>query len=242
MHVDTDYLNEIRENCPHCHGEGVQLVETAKGRRYEDCKCIDKIRQEIAVIEAQIPRPYRKFDLRQLKKQFKIRNETSIEQINKYLGSLEKRIKAGSGLWFAGTTGTAKSSIICYILRQALRAGMRAYFIRASTLMSMKFDALKDVEERRKLQKILYEMDVLAIDEVDKVQLSSDSDFQRQLFFDALSEAYESGAALLLGSNDAPQKVLQKFPTFVEDRLRTLKIIPLLGTSGRDPEDVTWQD
>ena len=242
MRVDTEYLNEIRENCFYCNGEGVQLVETAKGRRYEDCKCIEKIKQEIAVIEAQIPKPYRKFDLRQLKKRFKVRNPESLENINRYLGSLDRNIRAGAGIWFTGTTGTAKSSIICYILRKSLQLGFRAHFTRASTLMSLKFDALRDVDERRRLQDILYEMDVLAIDEVDKVQLSSESDFQRQLFFDALSEAYESGAAILLGSNDHPKKVLQKFPTFVEDRLRTLKIIPLLGTSGRSMEDATWQD
>lgn len=242
MHVDTEYLNAIREECPHCKGEGVQIVDTAKGRRYEDCKCIEKIRQEIAVIEAQIPRPYRKFDLRQLKHRFKQRNEHSIEMLGKYISKLDKNIRSGSGLWFAGTTGTAKSSIICYLLRLALRSGFRAHFTRASTLMSLKFDALRDPETRHKLQDILYDKDILAIDEIDKVQLSSDSDFQRQLFFDALSEAYESGAALLVGSNDPPKKVLDKLPAFVHDRLGTLTVLPLLGESGRTSDDTTWQD
>jgi len=231
--ADVEELQKIRDNCKYCVGTGYKLVETTKGIRYEDCRCIEKISRAIIIAEANIPKQYKDFDLRKLKRVFKEENKQSMELLRNFIAYLPNKISHGKGLWFAGPPGTAKSSIICYILLEAIKNNYSAFWARSSHMMSLKFEALKDPDARDQISKIINNVKILALEEIDKVYLASENSFQSQIFFEFLSDVHDANISLLLSSNEHPEKVLKDFPSFMHDRLATLVTVPLLGSSGR---------
>lgn len=237
-------LEDIRNNCTICGGSGVISTKTETGIHLEDCKCIRIIAKEIAMIKANIPEQYRSFTLKNLTKEFKThgKNSEQLAKVDNYKSNLEKNIKEGRGLWFISNPGLAKSSIIVVILKQAIKEGYCAYFERASHLLSLKFAALKDEEARKKIEYIIDKVDILAIEELEKIYLMAEGSFQRQLFFEFMSDIYDSKKSILVSSNIGRDKVEINFPPYIIDRLKPLENIHFFGKSGRDEEFVNVEN
>jgi hypothetical protein len=233
---DFDRLQKIRENCSICGGTGYTEKEKPDGRIHlADCSCIQHISYELKMIEANIPPQYRYWTFNQLDKKIIKDNKRSIETIKKYIANLETNIADGVGLWFHSPPGLAKSSLICNILKKAIDKGFNPYFGRASHFISMKFQiARNDTEAKDLLRHIFDSINILAIEELDKVYLTTKPDsFGRELFYELLSDLYDAKIALLVSSNTIRDKCETRFPTFIQDRFRYLEDVPIFGESGR---------
>lgn len=231
---DSELLEKIREDCPTCKGKGFVLKQFAIGLVPVDCDCTQKISKEISLIRANIPLQYRYFTMRNLTKEFEQKNEDSLAQVKKFKAEITTNIEKGNGLWFVSSPGQAKSSLISVLLKAAISAGKTVYFERASHLLRYKFDALRDMNARGIIDFIVNDVDILAIEELEKVYLLSEDSFANNLFYEFLSDLYDSKKSLLVSSNLRRQEVLNRFPAHVQDRLYNLTMIPLSGNqSGR---------
>ena len=231
---ELDKLRKIREDCTICKGCGYVPKKLSNGIRLEDCKCVQKISWAIKLIEANIPEKYRTWDFRSLNKEFLSNNEQNYAFLKGYLEKLEENIKKGKGFWLSSPPGLAKSSIGSYFLREAIKQGFSGYYIRASYLLTKKFEALRDPEAKEFIDFLLNENDVIVIEEIEKVYLLTELDMPNQLFFEFLSDLYDKNVTVFLTSNDSRRNILKKFPGYIQDRLATLEYMTLQGqTSGR---------
>lgn len=231
---ELDELKRIRDECPDCKGTGYIPRKMANCIRLEDCKCVQKISWQIKLIEANIPEKYRAFDFRSLTKEFIENNEAIYVYLKKYLEKIGDNIKRGNSFWLSSLPGQAKSAIVSYFLREAIKQDFFGYYIRASHLLTKKFEAMRDPEAKEFIEFLLNEMDLLVIEELEKVYLLSELDMPNQLFFEFLSDLHDKDVTLFLTSNEPRKKVFSKFPTYVQDRLLNLEYMVIQGKkSGR---------
>ena len=227
-------LKKIVDGCKICNGDGIKIVKTDEGWVLEDCECVKKISKDVKLIRANIPDQYWGYDIDNLSKKFMNRNKKSLDLVRKYVSSIDKRIKNGHGLWFSSGTGLGKSVIAAYVLKHAIDAGYTAYMDRASHLVNLKFRALKDVEAYDLIDYIVKEVDILVIEEIEKVFLSGVEAMNYQLYCEFLSDVYDAKKSLILTSNESRKKVLPRFQPFIQDRLKTIKEINFIGKSERE--------
>lgn len=227
-------IKKIREKCKECNGLGYNTEKTEEGEIvFHDCVCMEETIQQLNLLEARIPPRYRYWDFRALTEQFKQNNPEPYKYLKNYVKNIESNVDEGHGFWLSSGPGLAKSSIVCYILRRAMQAGLTAYFSRASHIMSQKFDALSNRSSRETLEYIVDDVDILALEELEKVYLGSESGMNRQLFYEFLSDVYDSGKSVLITSNIPRKAVLKDFPPFIVDRYSSIDYLVLVGKSGR---------
>lgn len=211
-------LLPIKEKCKICRGKGFSVKVENEERIFEDCECVKKIRTRLAYIEANIPLRHISWNMDQLTEEFRKTNATPLGHIEEYIKNLEENIDKGNSFWLSSAPGQAKSSIIGHLVKTAVDQGHRCYFGRASELHSKKFDALSDPAARRFIDFIVDEVDLLVIEEIDKIYLKDDLSMNNKLFFDLISDLYDSNKALIITSNEMKSAVLKRFPNFIADR------------------------
>lgn len=237
MDDELKILKKIREDCEKCNGLGIIIIQADDGVRMENCSCLKKINKEVSLIEANIPPRYRKFDLRKITKDFEERNHQSLKKIKNYAEKISDNIEKGSGIWLYSTPGLGKSSLISWILKKAIDAGYKAYFSRASHLVTKKLESLRQGDSKELIDFIVDEVDILALEEIEKVYLTSHEDFVPNLFFEFLSDLHDAKKSILISSNVEISEALKRFPTYIQDRLKSMMVIKFEGRSERNEED-----
>jgi len=227
-------LRKTQEQCNKCKGKGYIVVQLKDKIRFDDCECVLRIRKRLKLLDANIPPRYHSWDLRMLTNQFKQDNPEQYEYIKSYIDNLKDNVDNGVGFWISSPPGLAKSSIISYVLRMAIRLGYKSYFTRASHVISKKFDSLGNPQVRDFLDYLVSSIDVLAIEEIEKVRILGEDSMHDHLFYEFISDIYDSNKVLLLTSNEQRDTTLSKFPNFISDRLSQLDYLSFTGKqSGR---------
>jgi DNA replication protein DnaC len=226
-------LKQKINKCTKCKGSGTLIEECEEGLRIVGCKCMKEIDESIKFMQANIPDQYWGFTLDNLNAHYSRVNKESLLAVRKYLDNLDRNLRNGKGIWFCSPPGLGKSTVICCILKEALDRGHTSYFIRASHMIHLKFDALRNRESADLINYIVREVDILAVEEIEKIYLLNDDAMNNQLFYEFISDVHDAKKALLLSSNLPKKDVMKKFPTFVQDRLRSLARITFIGTSER---------
>lgn len=224
-------LEKIKQACPVCSGSGFVMKHVNDRTELDDCKCVKRIKEEYSLLRFNIPPKYRRWNMDKLNEDFVRKNKRGINIIKKYVQTLDDQIQKGSGLWLSSPPGLGKSSMICYILKQALKKGYVPYFGRATHFVDIKFKALgrtQDAEEARNILKFIStEVDILAIEEIDKVYLPGNESMPNRFLYEFLSEIYDSNVALLVSSNKDREEFESSFPWFIQDRLTNLQTVLL---------------
>jgi len=236
MDDEMDRLEKIKTNCPKCAGAGVIIHPELGGIYMEVCSCMRKIEREISLIQANIPPRYRNFDLRKITKDFESRNRLALNKIKAYGEKISDNIERGSGIWMYSTPGLGKSSLISWILKKAIDAGHTAYFSRASHLVTKKLEALRQEDSKELIDFIVDKVDILALEEIEKVYLTGHEDFVPNLFFEFLSDLHDAKKAILISSNMDIRSTMQKFPVYIQDRLKEMMLVKFEGKSERCAE------
>lgn len=232
--MHNDALWNIRNSCKICKGTGsvVEVVDSI--RRSRDCVCLKQIANVSSAIKANIPEQYLSyFPIDRYDSDFLEKNKTSIDTIKNYMKNIHDNIQDGHGLWMASSPGLGKSITVCNILKRAISLGHKAYYERASHIISLKFDALNNDNASDLLDYIVKDVEILAIEEIEKVYLMQDNAFPNHLFYEFLSDIYDSKKSIILTSNEIPSVIMKKLPTFLADRLNTLPQIMFTGYSKR---------
>lgn len=223
---DKERIEQIKRGCTKCNGYGVTFSNGA----FEDCTCIATINKELKLLEAKIPLQYVNFTPDKLTAEFKSANAGPLAEFMSFVGDL--RANSGQILWLASAPGLAKSSLISWGLLRAFDQQLTPYFSRATQLLQLKLDALKQEDKRKELDYILEDVDVLAIEELDKVYSTAEN-FVTSQFFDLISDLYDLRKTLIISSNGDHASVGSTFPLYIRDRLSTARLVMFTGVSGR---------
>ena len=232
---DLKRLNAIRNDCKICSGAGFTEKKTAVNQlALTDCICVQRVSFEIKMLEANIPKQYRNWTFKELEKSVIKENRESIEAIRSYIKHLTKNINEGIGLWLNAPSGLAKSSMICALLKRAIDKGHTPYFGKAKDFVTLKFQAMRHQQDALETLEFIYNaVDILAIEEIDKVYQSDDKSMPNILFYEFLADAYDANISLLVSSNQPRGKHERTLPPFIGDRLKTLIDVPFTGITRR---------
>jgi len=234
-------LEKIRKDCGICGGKGYSLEVVDDILTINDCECVIAIKDHIKFIDANIPTQYRAWHINALRPDFKKKNEKELNSVFDYIDHIQDNIDGGYGLWLCSPPGLAKSSMITYILRQAIKEGFTAYWGKAHQYINMKLLSSRGDKDAKKLQrKILESVNILAIEEIDKIHMYGGEDstpksvmFLEHMFFEFLSDVYDANIPILISSNEHRKVIENKYPTHVRDRLSKVKLVALTGKTGR---------
>jgi len=220
--------------CTQCNRTGLKPKRENGVVSLEDCECVAKLKRQFLITQANVQPRYVDFTLDKLSPEFKKRNKKQLQVVEDYLANLDENIKNGKGLFFQSDPGLAKSSIISYIIVCAIEKGYNSYFSRFSSLITMKFDALDDMDVRRKLNRIIYETELLAIEEVEQVYTRNES-LADNLISELIGEIYDLKKAIILSGNTSKRALREanKFTAGVVDRFSELKDVIFVGESFR---------
>lgn len=231
---NIELLTKIKENCEVCDGTGFKEVRTGDGVVIQDCQCVQEIHEKSELIKANVPRQYWNFDINSnLHDDFAKGNKRHLGKVFEFINNIDDNIENGNGLWFNSAPGLGKSSIISSILKSAIKNGKNAMFTRASHLITAKFSAISDKESLHAIQSIINDVDILAIEEIEKIYLVNEDSMVNQLFYEFMLDIHDSNKSLLISSNKPIKDVLPKFPVFIQDRLVQLESVVFIGKSGR---------
>jgi len=151
------------DNCPICKGARIVGEENLV-----KCSCLNQFNTAYAQAHANIPAAFRELTSQDIAENFKQENHEHFRRIQLYTQQQEKALETGFGLFIQGDNGSGKSFIATLILKHALCKGYSGYFILMSDLVNATFEALRDVEVKKDLEKLIVQTDFLIIDEVDK--------------------------------------------------------------------------
>lgn len=228
-----DYTNTVpwqedNEDCKLCGGSRSIEVFVSGSIRIEPCKCATQEISRRRITDAGIPKRFYEWDLRNLQRDFRIKNKDSLEIVKNYVNHLPKRIREGKGLWVSAPAGLGKNSLLCYILRLALEKNYRAYYAKAQRILSIKLDSWKDSESRNILYRLTEGSHIVAISDMEKGPIGKNlDDFRVQNFYDVVSDIDDSKISLLISSNMPKMEVLKRMPGFMQMRFRPLKEVVL---------------
>jgi len=235
--MSTEPQGQNIEDCKICHGVLSVEIKVPGGYRIDPCRCAlaEQTRKNVEL--ALIPRKFQEWDLRNLQKNFKLKNKGAIQTIKSYADNISERIKNGKGLWISSPAGLNKNAFMCYVLRSALDNGHRACYCKAATLLNKKLE-YRDSDSRYFVHKFTHYMNIVAIADIEKADTAG-GDFRALHFYEMLSDLDENRLAILISSNVPKDAVLKKMPVFMRQRLRPLQDIVLRHTlhEQHDEED-----
>jgi hypothetical protein len=226
------------EDCPICKGILSIEVKVPGGYRIDPCRCAVVVKAQQNLIRSYIPRKYQDWDLRNLQKSFKRKNDEAILTIKKYAEELPKNIRASNGLWISAPSGLNKNAFMCYVLKEALEKNYKAYYAKATTLTSKKLDGWKDAEAKWYVRQFVEYSSIVAIADIEKINPNNNpNDFKVFNFYEIIADLDDNRAAMLVSSNMPKGNVLKKMPMFMRERLRPLKEIVLRYPSNIDNDE-----
>jgi DNA replication protein DnaC len=207
--VDLTYLQQRKQelvlSCTLCKGSGAY------------CSCQEKFALEIKMAQANIPIKYRQLTLDHVTAPA-IKPAKDI--IISYIEGLAENRKKGNGLFlWSETKGTAKSTLACIILTEALRRGYSAYFSDLDECIRLTTGSWGNNDKRRTLEKHILETDFLVLDDVGgkevKTRSSSDPEMRNPLIETVFTSLFKNRSDTLLPtimtSNISPDDLAKSF-------------------------------
>jgi len=218
-----------------CGGNGAFLE---KGVFY-NCSCVIEFEKRLRLIQANIPKKYWDFDLRNLTKEYSDGNKISLNIIKSYTSKIKEMVEKGIGLYVQGASGLAKTALSYYILKEGIKQGVVCYSISMSRLTSLFFEISKE-DVKSRIDWIVNDVDLLVIDEIEKdYNIDKSNTFIGALVNDFFRSIYDKKKALIITSNLSKKSLKDSkiHATNVIDRFEELVDIVLVGHSYRRQDE-----
>lgn len=139
------------------------------------------------MILANIPMGYHGYTLDNVMEAWStdVANDEAIENFTIYYNNLDKARDNGTGLFFTGTHGLAKTTAAIVILMRAIHENFTTYFISMSDLAEFVTSGWKEYNIKLKYQYIVTHVDFLVIDDIGRnynIQSNQSTQFLDKLF------------------------------------------------------------
>jgi len=166
------------DNCQICKGTRVIGEEESN---IVKCSCLTQFNNAYALAHANVPVAFRELTSKDIDESFKQENQEHFRRVQLYTQQQDKALETGFGLFMQGACGAGKSFVATLILKHALRKGYSGYFILMSDLVNATFSALRNIEVKKDLERLIVQIDFLVIDEIDKGFQDQNDSVQKML-------------------------------------------------------------
>lgn len=128
---------------------------------------VDQLLQRLYVL-GNIPEKYFDFEFSQIKKKLSTfeDNAPAIQNIEKYLGSLDKAASKGIGLYLSGEHGVAKTTIATIVLKTAFKQNYTCFFAKSTEIVEFARSGWKNEERKIFFDYVVNTVDFFVIDDI----------------------------------------------------------------------------
>ena len=187
-------------DCPDARCDGSGFTYDLDSRRAFPCSCRPRriARRKARKLAGVIPRRYQgvAFDRPPVTQM----NRHVVQAVRRYVGSLERNLSEGRGIWFQGDIGTGKTTLAMLISAEALRAGYSVAIYSLPRLLAMLRESFDDASEASLAELLdrLAAVDLLHIDDVGAEQTSA---WVLEQLYTIVNTRYEDGRAIVITTN-----------------------------------------
>jgi len=218
-----------------CDGKGAFL----KDKVFTNCECVNEFEKRLRLIQANIPKKYWDFDLRNLTKEYSKNNEIPLKIIKNYTDKIKDMVDKGVSLYIQGSHGLAKTALSYYILKEGIKQDVVCYSISMSQLTKL-FYEIRLEENKNRIEWIKNDVELLVIEEVEKdYNVENATSFIGSFVNDFFRVIYDNKKALIINSNLSKKglKDSKIHASNVVDRFEELVDIILVGESFRKQDE-----
>ena len=187
-------LGSMIKQCEFCQKPFTKETIKTPGGPFEvcvvNCDCKDKYDKsrliKRLIIDSGIPAMYRVDDMQDWAKIPGI--EKMVETVKLYLGELSQNLKMGKGMLIAGTVGTGKTRMLCYVLKKVIsHTEESATFITSGEINSKLLEHKDGTDAQKDIVTGLMGANVLVIDDLGETNIT---DWRRAHFTAIINDRY----------------------------------------------------
>jgi DNA replication protein DnaC len=189
--------------CPdgRCDGSGFLYDEVRRVARPCSCRPIRLARKRAAAIQGRLPKRFREvsFDREPLPS-IERRAPYVVRAVREYCRNVADHLDAGRGIWFAGATGTGKTTLAMLVSKSAMEADRTVAIYSLPRLLAMLRDTYAD-DAAYSLNDLIDRLCSVDLLHVDDVGAEQSSPWVLEQLYTIINTRYEDGRAVLLTTN-----------------------------------------
>ena len=197
-----DFRKKIIETCNNCLGNG-----WVAGR---ECLCFHLYTLEAKKAYAEIPMEYRGFTIDMIDQPESFGSKTLVET---YIKNLRERHENGDGLLlWSENTGSAKTTLACIVLMNALEQGFSAHYTTLAKCLDMIYAGWYDEMIKVQFQKQILDTDFLLIDDLGGMEIATNSsDAKVSALTTLFKERSQAMLPTIITTNLSPDQLQKDF-------------------------------
>jgi len=158
----------------------------------------------------------------------------AVNRVREFVDGLDSKLKAGTGLWLFGDTGTGKTTLAMLVSKEALARGHSVAIYSLPKLLARirrTYDEGPDGDSYSTFFERLTSVDLLHIDDFGAEKRS---DWVLEQLYALVNERYEDERSIMLTTNLGVDKLEEQIGARTVSRLtETCEQVPLFGTDRR---------
>lgn len=198
MYLHDYYIKHVKA-CPICKGSGAP------------CECRRKYKIEVRMALANIPLDHRHLTFNKLSSPYL---KKAKEDIKWYMSDLQTRLNDGMGLMLKSEeTGTGKTSLGIFVLRQAVIENFSAYFTTLENCIDLTTSGWYDESKRREFEEKILETQFLVIDDLGGREISTKGnvDLKNSRFTTLFKERSDNRLPTIITTNLSMPDIQRRF-------------------------------
>lgn len=163
-----------------------------------------------------------------------IKDSDHKKKLIRYLTTVHERVDKGKGLYIYGGFETGKTSAAVAIMKEVIRRGGSAYFLRSRHLLRAIYDNEETPDGLDLIRRRLQEVDILCLDDLGAEGFNAKKGGGAELE-GVFRDRYDARLPILVTSNYAPQKLPTIYPEAIVDIIRrTVAVIQIETTQWKE--------
>lgn len=221
--------NIITSNCKKCNG----TCTVKKHNDFYDCDCLKRFIWVKELVFSNIPKKYWNLELEKLN----IDNK-HIGFISNYISKLENAIEYGLSIFFHGTNGTGKTSLMCELGKLFIINQLSTFYITVDQFINMSF---LDDSETKILNERILNSDTLIIDEFEKAYKKNGNTYLDNKLEKLIRHFNHENRILIIGSNIDKDEIKKQYNESIISLLQEIKFLNISGNDHRVTRGNDWE-
>jgi len=158
----------------------------------------------------------------------------AVNRVREFIDGLDSKLKAGTGLWLFGDTGTGKTTLAMLVSKEALARGHSVAIYSLPKLLARIRRTYEDGTDEDSYSTFFERLTSVDLLHIDDFGAEKRSDWVLEQLYALVNERYEDERSIMLTTNLGVEKLEEQIGARTVSRLtETCEQVPLFGTDRR---------